>query len=58
MNENKQPTHNAASLRAAAKKKPTNAKQPDPCLTCTLPASKCKGACAKAQRKENGGKGK
>lgn len=29
--------------------------QKDYCLTCRLPASKCKGECTKAEQKKNGG---
>ena len=34
---------------------PQKQKPKDPCFTCKLPASKCKGACTKAQRIKNGG---
>lgn len=44
-----------ATLTQSTKKKQPR-KESDPCLTCKLPVSKCKGTCTKAEQKANGGK--
>lgn len=39
----------------SVKKKKQKDPQPDYCLTCRVPVSKCKGDCNAKQRKQNGG---